>query len=144
MEEILGTSDQTLRQQANTVNLADAIKGVKVVFIYFSMHTCPPCREFTPLFTDLYKEYNENEKVFEVVFFSGDKNDQQYEEYYAEMPWLAVPRGDPRVATVAKKFEVRGVPRLIVLKPDGTVIDKDAVKKVTNSGPAAIDEYLSA
>jgi nucleoredoxin len=67
-----------------------------------------------------------------------------YEEYYGEMPWLAIPRGDARVATVAKKFEVRGVPRLIVLKPDGTVIDSNGVKKVSSEGPAAIEQYLSA
>ncbi len=79
-----------------------------------------------------------------MVFFSGDKNDAQYEEYFGEMPWLAVPRADPRIATVAKKFEVRGVPRLIILKADGTVVDKDAVKKVTSEGPAAIEGYLAA
>ena len=115
-----------------------------MVFLYFSMHTCPPCREFTPLLVELYNDFNANEKVFEVVFYSGDKNDEQYGEYFGEMPWIAVPRADPRVATVAKKFEVRGVPRLIILKPDGTVVDKDAVKKVTSEGPAAIEEYLSA
>jgi thiol-disulfide isomerase/thioredoxin len=36
------------------------------------MHTCPPCREFTPIFGELYKEMNEDEKKFEVIFFSGD------------------------------------------------------------------------
>jgi thiol-disulfide isomerase/thioredoxin len=41
---------------------------------YFSMHTCPPCREFTPIFAELYKEMNEDEKRFEVIFFSGDSS----------------------------------------------------------------------
>ena len=39
------------------------------------------------------------------------------------MPWLALPRGDKRLPPVAKKLEVKGVPRLVVLKPDGTVIN---------------------
>jgi len=87
------------------------------------MHNCPPCREFTPIFAELYKELNENEKVIEVVFLSGDKTQEEFDQYYGEQPWLALPRGDARLATLAKKFEVRGVPRLIVVKPDGTVVE---------------------
>jgi nucleoredoxin len=86
------------------------------------MHNCPPCREFTPIFADLYTELNADGKVFEVIFLSGDRTDDEYNKYYAEMPWLALPRGDARLAGIAKKFEVKGVPRLIVLKLDGTVI----------------------
>lgn len=77
---------------------------------YYSMHTCPPCREFTPLLADLYQELNEDEKQFEVVFFSGDSNNDHYVEYYAEMPWPAMPWKDPRIKSVAKEFKVKGLP----------------------------------
>ena len=56
------------------------------------MHDCPPCRKFTPVLSCLYEEFNEDQKQIEIVFFSGDKNDNQFEEYYGEMPWLALPR----------------------------------------------------
>jgi nucleoredoxin len=59
------------------------------------------------------------------------------------MPWIALPRGDARMKTLATKFAVKGVPRLVILKPDGTVIDDDAVAKVSREGPDAIEEYLS-
>jgi nucleoredoxin len=36
-------------------------KGPKLIMFYFSMHTCPPCREFTPLLASLYEEMNEDE-----------------------------------------------------------------------------------
>jgi nucleoredoxin len=142
MEAIFGT--KALLSKSGEVSPSDALKDVKLVGIYFSMHHCPPCREFTPVFADLYSEINADGKVLEVVFFSGDKTDEDYNKYFAEMPWLAVPRGDPRVAAVAKKFEVRGVPRLIILKADGTVVDDNAVKKVLAEGPAAIEGYLNA
>ena len=64
----------------------------KLVALYYSMHTCPPCREFTPLLSSLYEELNEDKKVIEIIYFSGDKNDEQFDEYFAEMPWLALPR----------------------------------------------------
>jgi hypothetical protein len=60
------------------------------------------------------------------------------------MPWLALPKGDARLAPLAKKYEVKGVPRLVVIKPDGTVVENSGVTKVTKEGPAAIEEYLAA
>jgi hypothetical protein len=63
--------------------------------------------------------------------------------YFGEMPWCALPKGDARVGTLAKKFGVKGVPRLIVLKADGTSIDEDCVGKVKAEGPVAIEEFLA-
>ena len=71
MEELFGTNP--ILSKNGEVNPVEALKDSKFVCIYFSMHNCPPCREFTPIFADLYKETNESGKVFEVVFVSGDK-----------------------------------------------------------------------
>ena len=109
---------------------------------YFSMHTCPPCREFTPVFAELYREMNEDERKFEVVFFSGDSTKEHFDEYYEEMPWPAMPWKDPRLKIVAKEFRVKGLPQLIVLKRDGTLISNNAVQKITEEGPEAIEELL--
>ena len=77
---------------------------------YFSMHTCPPCREFTPLLAMLYEEVNEHGKQIEVIFCSGDGKKEQYDEYFEEMPWPAFPHNDPRIKQVAKEFRVKGLP----------------------------------
>jgi nucleoredoxin len=133
----------TLLSKHGEVKAEEALKDAKLIGIYFSMHNCPPCREFTPIFSELYNELNGSEKVIEVVFLSGDKTQEEFDQYYGEMPWLALPRGDSRLAILAKKFEVKGVPRLIVVKQDGTVVENSGVRKVTEEGPAAIEEYLS-
>ena len=129
MEEIFGT--EPLKSKKGDVSPADAFSGPKVICVYFSMHNCPPCREFTPVFAELYKETNESERLIEVVFVSGDKTQEEYDKYYDEMPWLALPFRDARLASLAKRFEVKGVPRLVVLKPDGTIINNSAVQKVS-------------
>ena len=141
VEELFGTTP--VLSKGGPVNPVDAFKGAKLIGIYFSMHNCPPCRQFTPVFAELYKEINESEKVIEVIFLSGDKTQEEYDEYYGEMPWLALPKGDSRLPPIAKKFEVRGVPRLIILKPDGTVLEQNGVQKILMEGPGAIEEYLS-
>ena len=57
-------------------SLGEELKDVKLVGIYFSMHNCPPCRKFTPIFAELYRETNESSKVLEVIFVSGDKTQE--------------------------------------------------------------------
>ena len=107
------------------------------------MHDCAPCQQFTPVFTELYNEVNVDEKVIEVVYLSGDKTQAEYDDYYGKMPWLALPRGDPRIRNLAQKYNVKGVPQLIIVKPDGTLVDKEGVKRIKNEGPVAIEEYLT-
>ena len=66
--------------------------------------------------------------LFEVVFISGDKSQEEFDEYYSEHPWLAMPFRDPRIKNVCKPFNVRGIPRLIVLNAKtGAVLNEQAV-----------------
>lgn len=144
VEELFGTSE--INAKGGKVSPATAFAGKKVICIYFSMHNCPPCRQFTPVFADLYSELEESgNNEIGVIFCSGDKDEAVYNDYYGEMPWHALPFKDARMATLAKKFDVRGVPRLVVLKAsNGEVINQNAVQKVMMEGPSAIEEFLSA
>lgn len=140
VEELFGTDNLISK---NGEVKPDVVNEGKLIGLYFSMHNCPPCREFTPVFVELYNEINADGKTMEVVFLSGDRTQEEFDTYYGEMPWLALPKGDPRLAPIAKKYDVKGVPRLIVVKPDGTVLDQNGVRKITDEGPGAIEEYLS-
>lgn len=108
------------------------------------MHNCPPCREFTPLLAALYEEINEDEPVLEVIFFSGDKTEEEFDKYFAEMPWYALPREDKKIMMDnAKKFKVKGVPRLIMLRAsDGKVLAEQCLEEVKTQGPEAIEKFL--
>jgi nucleoredoxin len=103
----------------------------KLIAIYYSMHNCPPCREFTPLLAALYEEINDDEKVLEIIYFSGDKTQEQFDDYFGEMPWLALPREHKKVMMEnAKRFKIKGVPRLIMLKHDGSILSEQCYEKV--------------
>ena len=117
----------------------------KLLMYYFSMHNCPPCREFTPLLAELYNDHNQDAKVMEVVFLSGDQDQNKYNEYFGEMPWLALPFKDARVKPAAKHFQVRGLPRLIVLNAKtGAPVNDNAVQIVTEQGPVILEEWLNS
>ena len=149
MAQYLGDKDDQLisgEDHETTLTVQDALPdSVKVLGLYFSMHNCPPCREFTPILAELYNEVNESDKVFEVVFFSCDQTPEQYKEYFGEMPWLALPHADKRVRATAKTFKVKGVPRLVIVNArTGEVMNDSAVETVTQQGPVILDQWLES
>jgi len=125
--EIFGDN---LQGKAGPVSTAEALTGKQGVLVYFSAHWCPPCRGFTPKLAEFYTKHAEA-KGFEVVFVSSDKDQSAFDDYYGDMPWLALPyeKRDEKDA-LSKKYKVQGIPSLIVLGPDGKVITKDGRSKV--------------
>jgi nucleoredoxin len=103
----------------------DELKG-KTVGIYFSAHWCPPCRGFTPQLAEAYKKLVANGKPFEIVFASSDKDEAAFNDYYNEMPWLALPYADRELKNkLSKKFKVSGIPTLVIVDEHGELITTD-------------------
>lgn len=63
---------------------------------------------------------------FEVIFVTGDRAESDFQGYFAEMPWLAIPFGDPRLSKLNERFEVEGIPTLVILDHEGNVVNKSA------------------
>eukprot|EP00441_Pelagodinium_beii_P027855 CAMPEP_0197654422 /NCGR_PEP_ID=MMETSP1338-20131121/38838_1 /TAXON_ID=43686 ORGANISM="Pelagodinium beii, Strain RCC1491" /NCGR_SAMPLE_ID=MMETSP1338 /ASSEMBLY_ACC=CAM_ASM_000754 /LENGTH=706 /DNA_ID=CAMNT_0043229865 /DNA_START=72 /DNA_END=2189 /DNA_ORIENTATION=- len=103
-----------------------------VVGLYFSAHWCQPCRGFTPVLAQCHKDLQAAGKTFEVVFLSSDKDEEAFKEYFAEMPWLAVPFEERSLKEdLSNLFEVQGIPTLVLLKPDGTVLAKNGREAIS-------------
>jgi len=105
--------------------------GKTAVGVYFSAHWCPPCRGFTPKLAEMYADAFRG-KGMEIVFVSSDRDADSFKEYFAEMPWCALPY-DRREAkeALSKKFKVKGIPMFVVLGPDGEVITTDGRSAVS-------------
>ncbi|PNW71279.1 hypothetical protein CHLRE_16g647534v5 [Chlamydomonas reinhardtii] len=99
----------------------------KYVGIYFSAHWCPPCRAFTPLLRKTYLMLTALGKPFEVVFVSSDQSQQEFDNYYEEMPWMSIPYGESSHRQgLARRFSVMGIPTLVILSPEGHVLNTNA------------------
>jgi len=120
----------TLQGKAGEVPTAEALAGKAGVLVYFSAHWCPPCRGFTPKLAEFHTKHSAA-KSFETVFVSSDRDQGAFDEYYGEMPWLALPfsNRDAKDA-LSKKYKVQGIPSLVVLGPDGKVVTTDGRSKV--------------
>ncbi|KAF3970757.1 hypothetical protein ACB098_01G068500 [Castanea mollissima] len=102
----------------------------KTVGLYFSAQWCVPCVKFIPRLISIYQKIkqmlveNGDHEDFEIVFVSNDRNQESFDSYFNGMPWLALPFGDPTVKELAKHFDVRGIPCLIIIGPDGKTVTK--------------------
>lgn len=107
------------------VPTADILAG-KTIAIYFSAHWCGPCRAFTPKLSTAYKTSKAANKNFEIIFCSADHDISEFESYYKEMPFLAIPYDDEKRESFMGLFKVSGIPRLVVLAPNGRIIVDNA------------------
>ncbi|XP_077995351.1 nucleoredoxin-like [Glandiceps talaboti] len=119
--EVFGTTFINNKKEKVSI---ESLKG-KTLCIYFSAHWCPPCKAFTPVLVQFYKKLKDANKDFEVIFVSSDRSEESFDQYFSSMPWLAIPYGDPRVSQLSKRFEVSGIPTLVVIDDTGEVITKD-------------------
>lgn len=110
---------------------------------YFSAHWCPPCRGFTPLLADAYKDWKKDGKKIEIIFVTSDKDEDSFAAYFKEMPWLAIPKSNvDAISELKAKFKVSGIPKLVILDKSGKIIDDNARSTVTSNPSGAIDLFI--
>ncbi|CAK9004312.1 Nucleoredoxin [Durusdinium trenchii] len=104
----------------------------KYLMLYFSASWCPPCRQFSPILIECYNKLIEDGKDVELIYISSDRTQEDYDGYFAKMPWLAIPFGDDRKDTLSSRFGVEGIPTLIMLDQERAVLNKGLREYVTN------------
>jgi nucleoredoxin len=117
----------------------DELAG-KTVGFYFSAHWCPPCRQFTP---QLVKFRDANQEEFEVVFVSSDNSPKEQMKYMKEtkMKWYTLPHRSNEANALAKKFNVRGIPSLVIVNPEGETITTKGTFEVMNNPQGALQSW---
>ncbi|KAL6509022.1 hypothetical protein OROGR_023129 [Orobanche gracilis] len=107
----------------------------KDILLYFSAHWCPPCRAFLPKLVQAYKEINEkHNNSLEVIFISSDRDQSSSDEFFAVMPWLALPFGDGRKKSLSRYFKVNGIPTVVAIGPTGKTVTTEARDLIMHHG----------
>jgi len=68
----------------------------------------------------VYEKIKAAHDDFEIVFVSSDKEVAKFDEYYGEMPWLALP-----YLKLREDFGVKYVPTVIFFNDKGEVIERE-------------------
>ncbi|XP_071146884.1 nucleoredoxin-like protein 2 [Mytilus edulis] len=116
----------------------DAFKSIenKVIGLYFAADWCIPCQEFTFLLKQTYEELKERISPFEIVFVSFDKKIDDMKTFFSEKhgDWLSVPYKDPLVDVLKSKYEIKAIPKLIIIRDNGTIITEKGRKDIQDKG----------
>lgn len=112
--------------------------SANIMCLYFSASWCQPCLSLTPKLIKLYHEVNFDQKELEILFVSSDRTSSQYNTFFSEMPWLAVPFEDiPTKMKLKRKYQLEELPTLILINGKGDVlkeeIDRDLIEKNKSS-----------
>ena len=125
----------------------EVLKDKKVLAFYFSAHWCPPCRQFTPVLARSYDQARQAGLAggVELIFVSSDRSEQEMMSYLRESHghWFALPHGAREAQSLSSQYGVRGIPALVVVAMDGTVVSKDGRQEVTSLGMSAFTQWES-
>nr|TKR84445.1 putative nucleoredoxin 1 isoform X1 [Populus alba] len=145
LESVLvnGENDFVIDKSGSKVRVSDLVG--KNILLYFSAQWCPPCRAFLPKLIEAYHTIKGKGNAFEVIFISSDSDQSTFDEFYSEMPWLALPFGDERKQILSRKFKIKGIPAAVAIGPSGRTITKEARMHLTAYGADAFpftEEHL--
>jgi len=112
-----------------TISMASSLEGVEVLGIYFSASWCPPCRKFTPQLASSYNRIRQKmHGNFQIILASLDQAEGAFDAYRSKMPWPSLRFGSALVTKLAERFEVDGIPKLVLLTAEGEIVSNDGVR----------------
>jgi nucleoredoxin len=122
---------------------ASSLAG-KVVGLYFSAEWCPPCKAFTP---ELVKLRDSASDKFEVVFVSSDRSPEAQQKYMKDykMNWPAVPHDSPLREQLQQKYEIQGIPSLVIINDQGELITSEGRSEMGDGDASGVlNKWISA
>ena len=113
-----------------------SVKTQGCIGLYFSSAWCGPCRDFTPLLRRFVNNIRETtDKTFQIIFVSLDNSKSDMLEYFHNHhgQWLAVPYNhDIRKFMTEEKYDIRNIPKLLILDPEWNIITDNGVDEIQN------------
>ena len=140
-----GQSLKSLEGDWNDVPADLSLESKKLIAFYFSAHWGPPCRNFAPILKAAYDEYSEESNDIEIVFVSSERSLEDMKEYMKTSlgSWLALPYNSKPCASLKSRFNIQGIPAVIVCKNDGQVITEDGKGEIQRAGPEGMRQWLT-
>ncbi|KAL7171503.1 hypothetical protein ACSBR2_036208 [Camellia fascicularis] len=109
----------------------------KMVGLYFSMTAHKGCLEFTTKLVDFYRKLKEKGQNFEIVLVSLDDDEESFKQGFDTMLWPALPFKDKSCDKLIRYFELRALPTLIIIGPDGKTVNPNVAEFVEEHGVEA-------
>ncbi|PKI37208.1 hypothetical protein CRG98_042399 [Punica granatum] len=107
----------------------------KNILLYISALQNPASHPLFPKVAKAYHEIKARDEAFEVIFIPSEHDRVAFKDL--EVPWLALPSGDPRILSLHRKLEIQDMPELVALGPTGEIITKKGRSLIETYGSDA-------
>ncbi|XP_036306150.1 nucleoredoxin-like protein 1 [Pipistrellus kuhlii] len=123
----------------------------RLVLLFFGAGSCPRCQAFAPVLRDFFTRLTDEFYVLRaaqlaLVYVSQDTTEEQQDLFLKDMPrkWLFLPFEDDLRRDLGRRFSVERLPAVVVLKPSGEVLTRDATEEIRRLGPACFANWQEA
>ncbi|KAJ8001459.1 hypothetical protein DPEC_G00169720 [Dallia pectoralis] len=113
----------------------------RILLLFFGSADCQRCQEFVPTLKNFVKRltdesYVERSAQLVLLYISLDQSEDQLESLLNELPkrCLFLTHDDPYRRELESMFEVKELPRVVVLRPDCSVLSPNAVAEISSHG----------
>ncbi|CAM9763393.1 unnamed protein product [Lampetra planeri] len=114
----------------------------KLLLLYFGSGSCDDCRAFTRLLRRFWTRLTDPAHVeraapLALVYVSHDPSadcQRAYMRHSMPSEWLSLHHGDPLASELARRFEVRALPSVVVLQPSGEEVTRAGAEEIRRLG----------
>ena len=132
-----GTTERE-REESTAIEevTADYFEGTRFVGLFFGAGHAAPCRIMLKSLRNFYSDINlSGDRRIEICYVPFDRSRAECEEFWKTLCWPKMPLGDPRIKEIQERFEVQGVPQLVILDTKtGLCVTKNARKDIKDAG----------
>jgi hypothetical protein len=141
-ERPLKLGSSFITQKGEVLSIPHILKEEFLLCLFFGNSKCVMCENFLPKLVDFYVETNLERKLVEVLYVPVFEDKVKYAAFQRRMPWLYLPPLDERVDGLIEHYEVKAIPKLLVVRHDGTVLTPRGKDDIYRLGEEAYDHWL--
>ncbi|CDR95057.1 Nucleoredoxin [Babesia bigemina] len=128
-----------LKTNIRRIPIGEAIEEGSVTALYFHSNNVHRMlqdkgyRDFTKNLKQIQETMKESGRKFQVVYVNVDRKQVDGVDHFRDMPWYALPFDDKeRVAHLCQLYDITGIPSVVLLNSDGSVINDRALYLMAN------------
>lgn len=120
----------------------DEIARAPCLLLYFTASYCPASQRFNDLLFPVYNQLNSPRKVLEVIVVSKERNEVEHRKYTDRLPCIYLPYDFDRSQELFRRYAVRDMPQVLLLKrDDGGILTRDGRSHLESDGPRVLERW---
>ncbi|XP_045465640.1 nucleoredoxin-like protein 2 [Harmonia axyridis] len=139
MDSFVGKS--LINRDGERFSAVEVLETKQVFILLFASSSCKGIKDLIDLLKDIYKEAFKHRCGFEIILISSEKTATDFDYFFRRMcgPWYAIPfedlmKTDSQAEELRMKFGISHIPFIVVVKPDGSYISRNALNDLETMG----------